>query len=138
MDVYIKDLDGPLFFGFTASFQDRISAVAPEAKVLIIRMDKVPYIDQSGLYALETAILDLRRAGVEVFLTGLRQQPYDMLRRINIIPDLIGKEHAFDDVDQCLAWLESKTAQEQGEASHGATPTSRNAQPSISEGRETP
>lgn len=109
-DVYIKHLEGPLFFGFTAGFQDMIDALAEETRVLIIRMDRVPYIDQSGLYALETAILDLRRAGVEVLFTGIREQPEDMLRRISIIPDLIGKDHAFDDIDQCLTWLKRHAA----------------------------
>ena len=50
-EIYIKHLDGPLFFGFASRFQDMVKAL-PNIKVVIIRMDKVPYVDQSGLYAI--------------------------------------------------------------------------------------
>ena len=66
-NVYIKHLDGPLFFGFASRFQDMINAM-PEVKVVIIRMDKVPLIDQSGLYALEDVIFELQQRNVEVLL----------------------------------------------------------------------
>jgi SulP family sulfate permease len=52
-------------------------------------MERVPYIDQSGLYAMEDAILPLRRRNVIVLLTGVQSQPNDMLRKIKIVPNLI-------------------------------------------------
>ncbi len=50
--IYIKHLFGPLFFGFTSKFQELIKELDPDIKVLIIRMDRVPYVDQSGAYAM--------------------------------------------------------------------------------------
>jgi SulP family sulfate permease len=49
--VYITHLYGSLFFGFATRFQEMIKAL-PEIEVVIIRMDRVPYVDQSGLYAM--------------------------------------------------------------------------------------
>lgn len=105
--VYIKHLYGPLFFGFTSHFQDEISNIPKEVKALIIRMDRVPYIDQSGLYALENAVLDLEQRGIQVLLTALQEQPKDKLISIDIVPDLISEAHIFDNIDAAFDYLKS-------------------------------
>ena len=104
--VYIKHLDGPLFFGFASRFQEMLQAI-PEIEVVIIRMDKVPYIDQSGLLALEEAIQDLQSEGIRVLFTDVHGQPLDMLERTNLIPGLVSEEHCFDSFDACSRWLRS-------------------------------
>jgi SulP family sulfate permease len=63
-------------------------------------MDRVPYIDQSGLYALENAVLDLSKRGVKVILTAVKEQPLDKLTSIDIVPDLIPEEHIFENIGQ--------------------------------------
>jgi SulP family sulfate permease len=106
--VLIKHLYGPLFFGFTSYFKDQIKTITTDIKALIIRMDRVPYIDQSGLYALEESILDLENKGIEVVLTGLKDQPFDQMKAIDIIPDLIPEAHVFTKVDEAFDYLKSK------------------------------
>jgi len=103
--VYIKHLDGPLFFGFASRFQEMVKAL-PKTEVFILRMERVPYVDQSGLYAIEDAILDLRKEQVAVLFTGLQGQPKDMIKSINLVPGLIPNEHCFDNFSDCTAWLE--------------------------------
>ncbi|MEM1215770.1 MAG: SulP family inorganic anion transporter [Bacteroidota bacterium] len=103
--VIIKHLYGPLFFGFTSYFKDSVQSLPNDIKALIIRMDRVPYIDQSGLYALEDIILDLEKRGVEVLLVGLQEQPCDMLKAVDIIPKLVGEEHLYANVQECFAYL---------------------------------
>lgn len=102
--VYIKHLDGPLFFGFASRFQEMIQAL-PELEVVIIRMDKVPYVDQSGLYAMEDAVLDLQSQGIRVVFTGLHGQPKDIFERFNLVPGLVENEHCFTNPDSCSLWL---------------------------------
>jgi SulP family sulfate permease len=109
--VYIKHLNGPLFFGFTARFQEMVKAL-PEMEVAIIRLDRVPYVDQSGIYAMEEAVLGLLERDIAVVLTGIHGQPVDMFRRINIIPGLIPEEYCFQDFEQCVLWLERYLHQE--------------------------
>lgn len=104
--VYIKHLDGPLFFGFASRFQDMIKAL-PDIEVVVIRMDKVPYVDQSGLYAMEEAILELRQLDIAVVFTNLHGQPLDMFKRINLIPGLVPDDHSFPDFKSCTEWLEN-------------------------------
>ena len=98
---------GPLFFGFTSHFQDEIKNIPEQVKALIIRMDRVPYIDQSGLYALENAVLDLEQRGVQVLLTAVQEQPKDKLVSIDIVPDLISEAHIFDDINGAFDYLKS-------------------------------
>lgn len=106
--VIIKHLYGPLFFGFTSYFKDQISALGKDIRAVIIRMDRVPYIDQSGLYALESAVYDMRAQGIEVILTGLQEQPYDQLKSIDIIDDLIPEEDIFPKVEGAFTYLRGK------------------------------
>ena len=103
--VYIKHLYGPLFFGFTSHFQDEIANIPEQVKALIIRLDRVPYIDQSGLYALENAVLDLEQRGIQVLLTAVQEQPKDKLISIDIVPDLISEEHIFETIEDAYAYL---------------------------------
>lgn len=105
--VYINHLYGPLFFGFTSHFQDEIKNIPEQVKALIIRMDRVPYIDQSGLYALENAVLDLEQRGIQVLLTAVQEQPKDKLVSIDIVPDLISEEHIFGDINGAFDYLKS-------------------------------
>jgi SulP family sulfate permease len=38
-----------------------VSELDPNIKALVIRMDRVPFVDQSGLYALEEAFFQLEK-----------------------------------------------------------------------------
>ncbi|WP_020567814.1 SulP family inorganic anion transporter [Neolewinella persica] len=105
--VYIKHLDGPLFFGFVSSFQ-RIVKNLPNVEVVIIRMGRVPYVDQSGLYAMEDAILNLQSRGVAVVFTGMNEQVRSMMERINLIPGLIDEKYSFKTFKECRAWLSDR------------------------------
>ena len=106
-NVVVKHLDGPLFFGFASAFQQRVIQLS-NIQYVIIRMERVPFIDQTGLYALEESILSLEEKGIEVLLTGLQEQPRDMLRKINLIPGLIVEEHLFKTFNECVTWLKLK------------------------------
>jgi SulP family sulfate permease len=103
-NVIIKHLDGPLFFGFASGFLDMINKL-PDIKYVVIRMEKVPFIDQSGLYALEEAVLALEQRGIEVVFTGLQKQPAYMLRRIKLIPELISENNLFTNFMDTMNWL---------------------------------
>lgn len=105
--IYIKHLYGPLFFGFASRFGDMVKAL-PEIDKVIIRMDKVPYVDQSGLYAMEDAILDLQSQGITVVFVDLHGQPLDMFEQFNLIPHLVSKDLCFDNFKDCSTWLEKQ------------------------------
>jgi SulP family sulfate permease len=104
--VYIKHFDGPIFFGFVSKLQEVISSL-PEITVVILRMPNVPYIDQSGLYMIEDAVIALKKKGIIVLMTGIQEQPKDMLSNVGLIPNLIPEVHLFEDFPQCITALEA-------------------------------
>lgn len=110
--IFIKHLEGPLFFGFAARFQEMVKSL-PEVEVVIMRMSRVPYVDQSGLYAMEEAVRDLHSQGIAVIFTGLRDQPKDMFKRINLLPGLVPAAHCFKTFSDGVNWLK-KHQQENG------------------------
>ncbi|NOQ15626.1 MAG: STAS domain-containing protein [Methyloprofundus sp.] len=107
--VYIKHFDGPIFFGFAAKFMEMTRAL-PDVDVVIMRMEKVPYIDQSGMYAIEDAVMALQDKHVLVLFEGIQDQPEDMLRRIGLIPDMVANQHLFKDFTSCVTALETGEA----------------------------
>jgi SulP family sulfate permease len=106
--VIIKHLYGPLFFGFTSYFKDQIKALPKDISAVVLRMDRVPYIDQSGIYTLEDIVFDLEQQGVEVILVGLKEQPKDMLLAVDIIPDLIPEADIFETIDESFVYLKKQ------------------------------
>ncbi len=111
-EVYIKHIKGPLFFGSTSDFQQLAQQIPSTASVVIIRMDRMQYMDQSGLYAMEDVLIDLINSGKKVLLVGILSQPRYMLERIDIIPDLIPPEQIFETFDECLAWIKANVKDE--------------------------
>ncbi len=104
--VFIKHLDGPLFFGFAFRFQEMVAAL-PDVQVVAIRMDKVPYVDQSGLYAMEDAILNLTARNIDVVFVDVHGQPLAMFERFDLIPDLVPRERCFEGFNAFSKWLTS-------------------------------
>jgi SulP family sulfate permease len=106
-EVFIKHLKGPLFFGSTNEFQELANQIPRTASTVIIRMDRMQYLDQSGLYTLEDVLIDLRKSGIDILFVDVLRQPRYMMERVDLIPDLIPEEHIFDDFDDCLKWVKN-------------------------------
>lgn len=106
-EVFIKELDGPLFFGSTKDFQSMSQNIPTKATHVIIRMEKVPFMDQSGLFAFEDVATGLVKQGVTPLLAGLKEQPRYRLEAIDIIPDLIKEEHVFETYLECVQWVKA-------------------------------
>jgi SulP family sulfate permease len=103
--VFIKHIKGPLFFGTTSEFVKLAKQIPSTASTVIIRTDRMQYMDQSGLSAIEDILIDLTKEGKKVLLVGLLKQPQYMLERIDIIPNLVPEEQIFDGLSDCLAWV---------------------------------
>ncbi|WP_299054453.1 SulP family inorganic anion transporter [uncultured Polaribacter sp.] len=105
-EVFIKHIKGPLFFGSTSDFQALSEQIPDTAKTVIMRLGRMQYMDQSGLYAMEDMLQDLKTKNVEVLFVNLLQQPRYMMERIDIIPDFIPKNHIFKSFDECAKWIQ--------------------------------
>ncbi|SFN49154.1 sulfate permease, SulP family [Bizionia echini] len=106
-EVFIKHLKGPLFFGSTSDFQSLAGQIPLTAKTVIIRLGRMQYMDQSGLYAMEDVLQELNKNNITVLFVGLLKQPEYMMERIGIIPDLIPKNHIFSSFKECILWVKN-------------------------------
>ena len=107
-NVFIKHLNGPLFFGFTSEFITVSKQIPKTASIVIIRMDRVPYIDQSGLFALEDVLMDLNQRNIDCLMVGVKSQPKHLMKSIQIIDKLIPEDRLFESFEDCKNWVVSK------------------------------
>lgn len=104
-EVFIKHLKGPLFFGSTSDFQSLTLQIPDTASIVILRLGRMQYMDQSGLYAMEDMLMELKARNVDVLFVDLLKQPRYMMERIDIIPDFVPEEHIFKSFNECLSWI---------------------------------
>ncbi|WP_372974051.1 SulP family inorganic anion transporter [Muriicola sp.] len=103
--VFIKHIKGPLFFGTTSDFQMLADQIPNTASTVIIRLGRMQYMDQSGLYAMEDVLQDLRSRNIRVLFVRVLDQPRYLMERIDIIPGLVPHEHIFESFGQCVKYV---------------------------------
>ena len=97
--LFFKHVDGPLFFGFASQFLDIARQAALQSRLLVLRMDRISYMDQTGVYALENALTRLTSAGVRVLVVGISVTHVDLLEKLQVIPAVVPRSDVFGDFD---------------------------------------
>ena len=103
--VFIKHIKGPIFFGSTSFVQVLAKQIPASATHVIIRMDRVPYIDQTGLFVLEDVMLELEKNDIHILLVDVQKQPLYLMKSIDIVPDLVSEDRIFHSFDECTEWI---------------------------------
>ena len=106
--IYIQRLNGPIFFGTINKFKQVMTDVPADAKIVIIRMRLVSFMDQSGLYAMEEAIKDIQSHGTQVLMTIIQPQPMYMLTTHKVIPGVVPEKHTFKTFEECTEYLRNQ------------------------------
>jgi SulP family sulfate permease len=73
---------GPMFFGVAREMLDALRRSGRKPKIIILRMDQVPFVDSSGASALEAFANQAHRDGTRLILCDLREQPAAFLARL--------------------------------------------------------
>src|SRR6202789_3748609 len=108
--VVIYSIEGPFFFGAAEKFERSLQHVQRRTTTLVLRLGNVPFVDATGIFALEEILADFKRNGAAVLLTEVRPNVLYKLERGGLI-DLIGKENVFESLSDALARAEqSRTA----------------------------
>jgi SulP family sulfate permease len=94
--LFIKHVDGPLFFGFASQFLD-LSRALTAGKLLVLRMDRISYMDQTGIYALLESLTNLKKTGLRVLIVGITVAHLDILRTFQVVPHVVAEEDIFGD-----------------------------------------
>jgi SulP family sulfate permease len=84
-DVVVYEITGPLFFGAIENIRRPLLEIRPYPKTLIIRLDRVPFIDLTGIHTLSETIQELRKKGVSVVLCEANERVREKLLRAGVL-----------------------------------------------------
>jgi SulP family sulfate permease len=99
--VVVYAIDGPVFFGAAEKLEHTLRHIQRPATTLILRMGNVPFVDATGIFAIEEIITDFRRHGAAVLLAEVRPNVRYKLERGGVIAH-IGADNVTDTLDQAL------------------------------------
>lgn len=97
-EIGVFEISGPLFFASAKEYSAVIKSMGVKAKILIIRMRHVPFVDSTGANNLKDAIHNIQANGTKVVLSGVRNSVKEDLEKFHV-DKLIGDEnilHTFD------------------------------------------
>jgi SulP family sulfate permease len=100
--VEVYEINGPFFFGLANKFDefDR-TGTAKRAKVRVIRMRKVPFIDSTGLHNLRNLWKRSEKEKIQIVLSGVNTNVYATLEKAGFAEEL-GKEFICSNIDIAL------------------------------------
>jgi SulP family sulfate permease len=99
--VLIYSIEGPLFFGAAEKLERTLRHIQRRTTTLILRMGNVPFVDATGIFAIEEIITDFRRHGAVVLLVEVRANVRHKLDRGGVIAH-VGAENVIDSLEQAL------------------------------------
>ena len=103
--VKVYEINGPYFFGIGNKFEEMMGDMGGRAKVRIIRMRKVPFIDSTGVHNLSNMCKMCKQMGVKVVLSGVNPDVMRVLRNAHM-DDLVGRENICSHISQALSRAE--------------------------------
>lgn len=82
--VLFFEVAGPFFFGAASKLVGRLKDVVGGARVLVLDVGLVPFVDATGLVSLEATLALLRKKGVPMFLCGVHGELRRAMKRARL------------------------------------------------------
>ena len=99
--VKVYEINGPYFFGIGNKFEEMMGDMGGRAKVRIIRMRKVPFIDSTGVHNLSNMCRMCSQMGVKVVLSGVNPTVMKVLKNAGM-EEVVGKENICSHINLAL------------------------------------
>ena len=99
--VLVYAIDGPFFFAAVEQFEHALAVTHSDPRAVVIRLGRVPFMDITGLQALEEVADKLRRRGVRVVMCEANDLVRSKLERAGI-PARLGEGGYADDLASAL------------------------------------
>ena len=112
--VKVYEINGPYFFGIGNKFEEMMgdTRASNRAKVRIIRMRKVPFIDSTGVHNLSNMCRMCSQLGVKVVLSGVNPNVMNVLHKAGM-DKLVGKDNICSHISLALKRAEEILEEEQ-------------------------
>ena len=88
--VEVFRISGPMFFGVAGDMLDALNRIGSAPRAIILRLDRVPYMDSSGVNVLQTFVHQANSRGTRVVLCDMPRQVWATLARTS--PRFAGAE----------------------------------------------
>ena len=99
--VKVYEINGPYFFGIGNKFEEMMGDMGGRAKVRIIRMRRVPFIDSTGVHNLQNMCRMCAQLGVKVVLSGVNPSVMKVLKNAGM-EEVVGKENICSHISVAL------------------------------------
>ena len=99
--VKVYEINGPYFFGAGNRAEEMMGDMGGRAKVRIIRMRKVPFIDSTGVHNLQNMCRMCSQMGVKVVLSGVNPKVMKVIEDAGM-DDVVGKENICSHINLAL------------------------------------
>jgi SulP family sulfate permease len=83
--VVVYSIEGPLFFGAAEKLERTLAHIQRPATTLILRMSQVPFVDVTGISALDQIITDFLKHDATVLLSEVRPNVLHKLKRAGLV-----------------------------------------------------
>ena len=100
-DIEVFEINGPLFFGVTDRLKNILNELDKPPKIFILRMQRVPTIDASGMHALEELYRECHKQKTLFLLAGVQSAVLHDLKRYRL-NELLGQDHLFSHINTAL------------------------------------
>jgi sulfate permease, SulP family len=84
-DIVVYSIDGPFFFGAAEYLEQTLRRSQNRVRTVVIRMGRVPFMDTTGLSALDEIVADFQRVNTRVVLCEVRPNVLEKLERARIL-----------------------------------------------------
>lgn len=105
--IHVQSFDGPMFFGFANRYREHCHDIKG-VDAVIIRMERVPFMDQSGMVTLEDVITDWQKRGITVYITGANDLIKESFARVQLLPDVLEEDQFFNSFQECVNTLKAE------------------------------
>ena len=107
-DVVIFEIKGPFFYSVADLLNETLIRLDKIPRVFILRMQKVPIVDTTGIRALKEFQIKCRQKGITFLLSGASNKIREKFKHSNVEAS-IGKDHIFPDIDSALFYAKHKS-----------------------------
>jgi len=90
--ISVYEIGGPLFFASAKQYAQIITNFEPNTSVIIIRMEFVSYVDNTGIHNLKEAIKLLQKSNMKVLISGIKHEIIKDLYKGDVI-SIVGREN---------------------------------------------
>ncbi len=106
-DVIVYAIEGPFFFGAVETLERTLARTHADPRCIVIRLARVPFMDVTGIQALEEATQNLERRGVRVLLTDARANVLRKLVRSGLVGKHVAPARYYRDLNEALSACET-------------------------------